>query len=77
MNVKVLLESLNERGETTSNILTGLFKEYAACSVKVFVMFISLKREGYNEGVDILLDIRMHLVMKKHKLLKTTPPLTS
>ena len=39
-HVQMLLESLKERGDTTTNLLTNLFKVYAACFNKNFVKYI-------------------------------------
>jgi hypothetical protein len=48
--VQSLLEALNARGETTTDLLTNLFKGNAACSDKTFVRYIADKQEDYEEG---------------------------
>jgi hypothetical protein len=49
-HVQALLEALNVRSETTSDLLTNLFKGNAACSDKTFVRYIADKQAEYEEG---------------------------
>jgi len=39
--VKVLIDNLHARGETTHDLLASLFKAYAACSYQTFVKYMS------------------------------------
>ena len=39
--VKVLIDNLHARGETTHDLLANLFKAYAACSDQTFVKYMS------------------------------------
>ena len=51
--VKVLVSSLNARGETTHDLQTNLFKAYATCSDRVFVRYIADNQTKYDDGEDI------------------------
>jgi hypothetical protein len=68
--VKLLIDSLQARGETTQDLLTNLFKGYAVCSDKEFVSYIKRKHETYEEGTDIEPDNLMKLADTKYKILK-------
>jgi hypothetical protein len=69
--VQNLLEALNARGETTTDLLTNLFKGYAACSDKAFVRYIAEKQDDYEEGKNIDATELMILAGNKFKILKT------
>ena len=69
--VQTLLEALNARGETTTDLLTNLFKGYAACSDKTFVKYIADKQADYEEGKDLESNELMVLAENKYKILKT------
>ena len=69
--VQTLLEALNARGETTTDLLTNLFKGYAACSDKTFVKYIADKQADYEEGKDLEPNELMVLAENKYKILKT------
>ena len=68
--VRLLIDSLAARGETTQDLLTNLFKGYQAASDKVFVSYIGRKLEKYEEGETITSEALMHLGNNKYKLLK-------
>ena len=44
--------SLTARGETSTDRLTNLFKGYAECSDKTFVVYMARKQEDYEDGKD-------------------------
>jgi hypothetical protein len=69
-HVKLLIGSLQARGETTQDLLTNLFKGYMECSDKEFVGYIKRKHETYEEGNDIEPDALMKLADTKYKILK-------
>ena len=71
-NVKVLLDSLKERLEMKNDLLTNLFKGYAAFRNKLFVKYTTRKQGGYEEGIYILPDNLIHLYVQKFKIPKTT-----
>ena len=68
--VRLLIDSLAARGETTQDLLTNLFKGYQAASDKVFVSYIGRKLEKYEEGENITSETLMQLGNNKFKLLK-------
>ena len=68
--VRLLIDSLSARGETTQDLLTNLFKGYQAATDKVFVSYIGRKLEKYEEGEDITSESLMQLGDNKYKLLK-------
>ena len=68
--VRGLVEQLAERGETTQDLLSNLFKGYKAASDKSFVAYINKKEEDYDEGTDIEPALLMTLAVNKFKILK-------
>ena len=56
----------------TNDFLTNIFKVYTVCSDKVFVKYITHKKEGHEEGIKILPDNMMHRSVQIFKLLKKT-----
>jgi len=68
--VRMLQDTLRARGETTSDLLTNLFKGYAACSDKNFVDYIRRKQERYDEGDELTATMLMNLADTKFKQLK-------
>jgi hypothetical protein len=68
--VKLLINSLAARGETTTDLLTNLFKGYLAVNDKTFVAYIGRKQENYEEGDDIATEDLMTMADNKFKLLK-------
>ena len=67
--VKILVEGLKSRGETTQDLLVNLFKGYLACSDKEFVRYITTKKDAHEEGVSINLDKLMTFADNKYKTL--------
>ena len=68
--VRLLVDSLAARGETSTDLLSNLFKGYQAASDKVFVSYIERKLEKYEEGRSIAPETLMQLSNNKYKLLK-------
>jgi hypothetical protein len=68
--VRLLIDSLAARGETTQDLLTNLFKGYQAASDKTFVEYIGRKLEKYEEGDATTADHLMEQADNKFKLLK-------
>jgi hypothetical protein len=69
--VRTLLDALTARGESTSDLLTNLFKGYAACSDKNFVKYISDKQSEWEEGKALTSQQLMGYAANKYKILKT------
>jgi hypothetical protein len=67
--VRLLIDSLSARGETTQDLLTNLFKGYAAASDKTFVEYMGRKLEKYEEGDHTTADSLMEQADNKFKLL--------
>ena len=70
-HVTMLLDSLKARGETTHDLLTNLFKAYAACSDKNFVKYISDRQTEWEDGKDMTSSQLMEKAANKYKILKT------
>ncbi len=68
--VKLLIDSLQARGETNQDLLMNLLKGYAVGSDKEFVSYIKRKHETYEEGTDIEPDNLMKLADTTYKILK-------
>ena len=68
--VRLLVDSLAARGETTQDLLTNLFKGYLAATDKVFVKYIRRKLENYQEGTNTQPGDLMLQASNKYKLLK-------
>ena len=71
--VQMLIQTLATRGETTQDLLTNLFKGYAACSDKTFVDYIVRKQETYKEGSTAALTAEqlMEMADQKYRTLKS------
>ena len=69
--VKVLVSSLNARGETTHDLQTNLFKAYATCSDRVFVRYIADIQTKYDDGENITANQLMEKAAHKYRILKT------
>jgi hypothetical protein len=69
-HVRLLIDSLAARGETTQDLLSNLFKGYNAVNDKVFVSYIGRKLEKYEEGESMTSEMLMQLGNNKFKLLK-------
>jgi hypothetical protein len=68
--VKGLVESLNARGEITTDLLINLFKGYLAVEDKSFHSYVARKQEEYEEGGSQTEDSLMLLAKNKFTLLK-------
>jgi len=68
-HVKSLVNQLHMRRETTTDLLTNLFKGYLAASDKQFVEYIKKKKDEYEEGSEIPTDRLMTLAENKFKIL--------
>jgi hypothetical protein len=68
--VRLLIDSLAARGETSNDLLTNLFKGYEAAIDKTFVDYIGGKKERYEEGEDATSDALMEQANSKYKLMK-------
>lgn len=70
LHVQALIEALNARGETTSDLLTNLFKGYLAAKDEKFVKYIEKKEEYYDEGNNLGANELMSLAKTKWSILK-------
>ena len=68
--VKILIRSLEARGQKSEALLTHLFKGYLAASDKAFVRYINDKKDRYEEGKHMSSDRLMQLADNKYRLLK-------
>lgn len=68
-HVKNQLDSLAARGESTQDLLSNLFKGYAAASDKEFKSYIAKKEDLYDEGENIDARTLMQLALNKYKTL--------
>ena len=68
--VKILIRSLEARGQKSEALLTHLFKGYLSASDKVFVRYINDKKDRYEEGKAMSSDKLMQLADNKYRLLK-------
>lgn len=66
-HVRTLIRDLRRRRESSTDVLTNLFKGYKAASDKVFVEYIERKEEMYEEGEKLTVDALMHLAANKYK----------
>ena len=69
MYVKLLIDGLRSRGETTQDLLVNLFKGYMACSDKEFVEYIKRKQDMFEEGHEMNSDNLMKNAAEKYKTL--------
>ena len=69
IHVKNLIGALTARGESSTDILSNLFKGYKASTDKVFVRYIEKKEEDYEEGAAIGADTLMQMASTKFKIL--------
>ena len=71
-HVTILLDTLTARGETTQDLVTNLFKGYAACSDKTFVKYIADRQDEYEDGrLDLDSNALMQMASNKYKIMKT------
>ena len=68
--VKILVRSLEARGQKSEALLTHLFKGYLSASDKIFVRYINDKKDRYEEGKPLNSDKLMQLADNKYRLLK-------
>ena len=68
--VKLLIDSLNARGETSQDTLVNLFKGYQAVSDKPFSEYINRLQESHEDGNTITADVLMQRAADKYKNLK-------
>ena len=68
--VKLLVRSLQARGQRAEALLTHLFKGYMAASDRSFVKYINDKKDRYEEGEEIDADKLMQLADNKFRLMK-------
>ena len=68
VHVKSLIRDLERRRQTSTDILTNLFKGYKAASDKTFVEYILRKEEEYEEGTILNPDQLMNLAANKYKI---------
>ena len=70
--VQILLDTLTARGKTTHNLMTNLFKGYAACSDKVFVKYIADRQDEWEDGRVAMTAVQlMQIASNKYKTMKT------
>ena len=67
--VKLLIDGLRSRGETSHDLLVNLFKGYMACSDREFVAYIKRKQDSFEEGTPIQVDNLMKNAADKYKTL--------
>ena len=67
--VKLLIDGLRSRGETSHDLLVNLFKGYMACSDCDFVAYIKRKQDLFEEGTPIQVDHLMKNAADKYKTL--------
>ena len=67
--VKLLIDGLRSRGETSHDLLVNLFKGYMACSDREFVAYIKRKQDSFEEGTPIQVDHLMKNAADKYKTL--------
>jgi hypothetical protein len=68
--VKLLIDSLKARGETSNDLLTNLIKGSGVAMDKISVDYIGHKKEKYEEGEDVTPDALMEEASSKYKLMK-------
>ena len=66
-HVQTLMESLTSRGETSTDLLTNLFKGYAKCSDKMFVAYMAPKQEDCEDGKDTMPEQTMQTADNRFK----------
>jgi len=67
--VTTLVQGLHARGETSSDLLSQLFKGYKSASDKVFVDYIKRREERYDEGEGITHQALMQLATNKYRMM--------
>ena len=69
--VKVLIDNLHARGETTHDLLANLFKAYAACSDQTFVKYMSDVQTRWEDDEALTPNQLMQKAAHKFKILKS------
>jgi hypothetical protein len=64
--VKLLIQSLTARNQTTSYLLINLFKGYSAVSDKIFRAWLTRKQDDHKEGEEITPDEFMLAAKNKY-----------
>jgi hypothetical protein len=54
--IKILIQSLTARNQTTSDLLINLFKGYGAVSDEVFSAWLLCKQDNHEEGEELTSD---------------------
>jgi hypothetical protein len=67
--VNTLVQGLHARGETSSDLLSQLFKGYKSASDSVFVDYIKRREERYDEGEDITHQALMLVAANKYRMM--------
>jgi hypothetical protein len=67
--VKLLVQSLAARNQTTSDLLINLFKGYGAVSDEVFRAWLSRKQDDHEEGEEITPDELMIAAKNKYDIM--------
>ncbi|KAI2512052.1 hypothetical protein MHU86_2340 [Fragilaria crotonensis] len=67
--VKLLVQSLTARNQTTSDLLINLFKGYGAVSDEVFRNWLSRKQDDHEEGEEITPDELMIAAKNKYDIM--------
>ena len=70
LHVQSLVEALNARGETTTDLLSNLFKGYKSATDERFLKYIHTKEEYYEEGNNLGANELMNLAKNKWRILK-------
>lgn len=68
--MKLKLDSLYARGETTINLLSNLLKSYFESSDKTFTTFFNRRLDEYDKGCDVNPQSLMVMAASKFKPLK-------
>ena len=67
----MLIDSLTAGGKTTQDLLTNLFRAYAARSGSTFVKYIADMQTKWEDGEELTPEILMDRVSNKYKIMKT------
>jgi len=69
--VKVLIDNLHARGETTHDLIANLFKAYAACSDQTFIKYMSDVQTRWEDDEALTPNELMQKAAHKFKILKS------
>jgi len=70
-HVRMLIDSLTARGETIQDLLTKLFRAYAACSDSTFVKYVADIQTKWEDGEELTPEKLMDRFANKYKIMKT------